>query len=135
MRPAASAVFASSPLSRLHDVEQFSVLVDQCLVVGVEILRRDAELVGPADLCRHRIGEILVGAHDAQAREIDGLARQVRQRLSCIDLPAPLGQDRLELGERGVVGAEHVGWLLRGCGRLLRQRRHCEAGNARCSQP
>src|SRR5262245_14868216 len=34
---------------RLHDAEELHVLVEQRLVVGVEIGRRDAELVGPPD--------------------------------------------------------------------------------------
>jgi hypothetical protein len=107
---------------RLHDLEQPLVFVDQRFVVGVEILRGNAELVGPADPRRLRVGQILVGAHQVVAREVKRLAGQVRQRLPRIDLAPALGKDRLELAESGIVGA---------CLGGLRQRRrsHQEAAH------
>jgi hypothetical protein len=63
---------------RLHDAEQAEIFIDQRLVVGIEIGRRDCELVWFADFRRQRIGEILVGADQRIACEIKRLAGQVR---------------------------------------------------------
>ncbi len=93
-------------------LEERRVLLDQRLDVGVEVGGRHLELVGPADARRHRVGEVLVGADDLDAGEVDGLARQVRQLLLAIDLRAPLGEDLFEVGEGLVVGGERVGLLL-----------------------
>ena len=148
MRPAASAVAASRPLARaiarprsttsLKGVSEACasaggacmtrnsarVLLDQRLDVGVEVGRRHAELVGPADARRQRVGEVLVGAHHLDAGEVDGLPRQVRQRLLGIDLRAPLGEDRLEVAQRLVVGGAGGGLLFGEGGGLGRGGRH-----------
>ena len=144
MRPAISALAASRPLARaiavarsttssngvsdflrvggrrLHDGEEIRVLVDQRLVVGIEIGRRNFELVGPADPRRQRVGEVLVGAHHGDAGEIERLSRQVRQRLLRVDLRAALAQDGFEIADRLVVGIERIRLRLRECGRLTR---------------
>ena len=66
---------------RFHDAEELEIRVDQRLGVGVEIGRRNAELVGPADPGRHRVGQILIRAHHGDAGEIKRLSRQMRQLL------------------------------------------------------
>ena len=103
---------------RLHDAEEIGILIEQRLVVGIEIRRRNSEFVGPADLGRQRVGEILVRAHHGVACKIERLSRQVRQRLLRIDLRAPLAQDRLEVVDRIVVRVERIRLRLRECGRL-----------------
>ena len=68
-------------------------------------------MLRPPDARRHRVGEVLVGAHHLEAGEVDGLPRQVRQRLLGIDLRAPLGEDRFEVAQGLVVGGECGGLL------------------------
>ena len=92
-------------------LEQRRVLVDQRLDGGIEVGRRHAELVGPPDARRHRVGEVLVGAHHLEARQIERLPRQVRQLLLGIDLRAPLGEDRSELAQGLVVRRDRGGLL------------------------
>ena len=118
---------------RLHDVEQRLVLVEQRLIVGIEIGRRDSQPVGPSDPRRQRIGEILVGAHHLDTGQIDRLARQVRQRLPGIDLRAALAHDRDEILQRIVVGLERGrllaregGWLSNGRTRRNRRKQQSE---------
>jgi hypothetical protein len=77
---------------RLQEADEAGVLVEQRLVVGIEICRRDSEFIRPADFGRNRVGEILVRTHHFVARQIKVLARQVRQRLLRIDLRAALAQ-------------------------------------------
>ncbi len=118
-RPAASALVASRPFARamavprsatsLNGVSDFCalaggacmrskvVLIEQRLIVGAEIRRRDSVFVGPAYFGRKRIGKVFVGAHHVVACKVERLSRQVRQPLTRTDLCAPLAQDRLEL--------------------------------------
>ncbi|MHC2660393.1 hypothetical protein ACVINX_001178 [Bradyrhizobium diazoefficiens] len=108
---------------RLHDLEESSIFVDQRLDVGVEIGRRNLELVGLADPRRHGVGEILVSTDDRDACQIERLSRQVRQRLLRRDLSAPLGKDGFEIAERAIVGGERL--------RLPRRERLCLARRER----
>ena len=89
-------------------LKRFSILVEKRLIVGIEICRRNSELVAPADFGRKSVGEILVRAHHGVAGEIECLSRQVRQLLIRIDLGAPLAQDRLEVVYGIVVRIERV---------------------------
>ena len=82
---------------RLHQVEKPPVLIEQRLIVGAEIRRRDAVFVGPAYSGRKRVGEILVRAHHVVAGKVERLSRQVGQPLFRIDLRPSLAQDLLEL--------------------------------------
>ena len=159
MRPAASAVAASRPLARaialprsttslrgvsgglrvrrrrLHDAEQRGVLLDQRLDVGIEVGRRHPELVGPPNTRRQRIGEVLVGAHDLDAREVDGLPRQVRQRFLGIDLRPAGGEDGAELAQRAVVHRDCRRLLFGERDHLGRGGRHeAKTDSAECNQ-
>jgi hypothetical protein len=62
---------------RLHAVEKPPVLIEQRLIVGAEIRRRDAVFVGATYFGRKRVGEILVRAHHVVAGEVECLSRQV----------------------------------------------------------
>ncbi len=104
--------------------KKFPVLVEQRLVAGVKVRRRDSVFVGPADSGRQRVGEVLVRAHHVVACKIERLSRQVRQRLVRIDLRAPLAQDLLEIASCIVVRVERVRLFFRECGRLSHCGRH-----------
>ena len=94
-------------------MSNIGVFVEQRLVGGIKIGRRNPEFIGPADSRGNCVGEVLVGADHVDACEIERLARQVRQRLLCVDLLAPLGENSLEIAERTVVGRRRLGLLCR----------------------
>ena len=68
------------------------------------------------------VGEILVGAHHAEARKVDGGPGHFRQRLLGVDLRAALGEDRLEFLQGIVVFALCIRLLRRERGRLSPRR-------------
>ena len=75
---------------RLHDSKKIFVLVDQRLVVGIEVCRRNFVFIGPADSRRHHVGQVLVRTHHGDAGKIECLPRLFGQLLFRIDLCAPL---------------------------------------------
>jgi hypothetical protein len=91
---------------RLQDTEQRAVLLDQRLDRRIEIGRRHPELVRPPDARRDCVGEVLVGGHHLDPRQVQRLPRPLGQLLLGLDLPPPLGQDRLERAQGLVVGGD-----------------------------
>ena len=106
---------------RLHEVEKFPVLIDQRLAVGVKVCRRNSEFIGPSDSGWKRVGEVFVGAYHVDACKVERLSRQVRQRLTGIDLCATLAQDLLKAADSIVVGIECIRLFFRERAGL----RHC----------
>src|SRR5262249_12245299 len=98
---------------------------------------RNCEFIVSSDFGRKRVGEVLVGAHHVDAREVERLPGQVRQRLMRTYLCAPLAQDRLKLVECLVVCLERIQLRLRACGRLRgrRTQRDRPALCIRCERP
>src|SRR5207237_9775101 len=45
---------------RLHEVEKFPVLIDQRLIVGVKVRRRDSEFIWPSNFRRESVCEVFV---------------------------------------------------------------------------
>ena len=84
------------------------ILIDQRLIVGIEIGRRNFVFIGPPDSGRQHVGQVLVRAHHADAGKIERLSRRIRQLLMRIDLCAPLAQDRPEVLNCLVVGVERI---------------------------
>ena len=84
------------------------IFVDQRLIVGIEICRRNFVFVGPPDSGRQRVSQVFVRAHHVDAGKIERLSRRIRQLLLCIDLCAPLAQDRPEILYCVVVGIERI---------------------------
>ncbi len=109
---------------RLHEVEKFAVLIEQRLIVGVKVRRRDSEFVGPSDPGRESVGEVFVCAHHVVACKVECLSRQVRQPLVRIDLRAPLAEDRLEVFHCFVVRIERIRLFCRERTRLAHCRGH-----------
>ena len=87
----------------LQVAKERAVLFDQWLDVGIEVGRRNSELVWPADARGQCVGEVLVRAHHLDAGEVDGLSWPARQLFLGGDLRAPLCEDGLEVAEGLVV--------------------------------